>query len=92
MKKTESSIPNLSPTPGDKPVVTGCSVLFYDCQMAMKDRDYSGSDLKHYTIGKVIDVYDYTSCFGYTDRVCDIEVGERVSRAHFVRGVKVVNN
>lgn len=73
------------------PVVIGSFVKFYDCQQANKDRDFSGSNPKYYPIGKVIDVYDYKSKFGYTDRVCDIQIGERISKAHFVRGVDVVS-
>ena len=73
------------------PVVIGSFVKFYDCQQANKDRDFSGANPKYYPIGKVIDVYDYKSTFGYTDRVCDIQIGERISKAHFVRGVYVVS-
>lgn len=73
-----------------KPLVIGSFVKFYDCQTANKERDYSGSNPKHYPIGKVIDIYDYKSSFGYTDRVCDIQIGERISKGHFVTGVEVV--
>ena len=73
------------------PVVIGSFVRFYDCQTANAEKDYSGANPKHYPIGKVIDVYDYKSYFGYTDRVCDIQVGERISKAHFVTGVDVVS-
>ena len=73
------------------PVVIGSFVKFYDCQQANKDRDYSGANPKHYPIGEVVAVYDYKSYFGYTDRVCDIKIGERISKAHFVRGVEVVS-
>jgi hypothetical protein len=73
------------------PVVIGSFVKFYDCQQANRDKDFSGANPKYYPIGKVIDVYDYKSTFGYTDRVCDIQIGERISKAHFVRGVDVVS-
>lgn len=72
------------------PVVIGSFVRFYDCQRANAEKDYSGKNPKYYPIGKVVDVYEYTSYFGYTDRVCDIQIGERISKAHFVRGVEVV--
>ena len=75
----------------DIPVVIGSFVRFYDCQQANKDRDYSGANSKYYPIGEVVDVYDYKSSFGYIDKVCDIKIGERISKAHFVRGVEVVS-
>jgi hypothetical protein len=75
----------------DKPVVIGSFVRFYDCCKANSDKDYSGANQKYYPTGKVIDVYDYKSSFGYTDRVCDIQIGERISKAHFVSGVTVVS-
>jgi len=73
------------------PVIIGSFVRFYDCQQANKDRDFSGTNPKYYPIGKVIAVYDYKNYFGYIDRVCDIQIGERISKAHFVRGVEVVS-
>tara|TARA_R110000868_G_C10820979_1_gene758626 strand:+ start:282 stop:575 length:294 start_codon:yes stop_codon:yes gene_type:complete len=75
----------------NKPVVIGSFVRFYDCQTANAEKDYSGANPKHYPIGKVIAVYDYKSYFGYTDRLCDIQVGERISKGHFVTGVDVVS-
>lgn len=83
---------NLAQNPAlNKPVVIGSFVRFYDCQTANAKKDYSGANPKHYPIGKVIAVYDYKSYFGYTDRVCDIQLGERISKAHFVTGVDVVS-
>jgi len=73
------------------PVVIGSFVKFYDCQQANNDKDFSGVNPKYYPIGKVINIYDYKSTFGYTDMVCDIQIGERISKAHFVRGVEVVS-
>lgn len=73
----------------NKPVGISSFVRFYDCQTANAEKDCSGP--KHYPIGKVIAVYDYKSYFGYTDRVCDIQIGERISKAHFVSGVDVVS-
>ncbi len=70
-------------------VTVDCNVQFYDCFIAMKEKDYSGENPKHYPIGKVIKVYDYTSYFGYTDKVCDIQIGDRISKGHFVDAVKV---
>lgn len=75
----------------NKSISIGDRVKFYDSQQATIDRDYSGTNSKHFPIGKVIDVYDYKSCFGYTDRVCDILIGERISKAHFVSVVEVVS-
>lgn len=83
---------NLAENPAlNKPVVIGSFVRFYDCQTANAEKDYSGANPKHYPIGKVIDVYDYKSYFGYADRVCDIQIGERISKGHFVRCVDVVS-
>lgn len=73
------------------PVVIGSFVRFYDCQKANKDKDFSGTNHKHYPIGKVLNIYKYKSKFGYVDEVCDIEIGERISKAHFIRGVEVVS-
>ena len=73
-------------------IKTGSSVKFYDCQQASKDKDYSGTNPKHYPIGKVIKIYDYKSYFGYIDKVCDIQIGKRISKAHFVRGVKALQS
>lgn len=73
------------------PVVIGSFVKFYDSQQANKDKDYSGTNPKYYPIGEVVNVYDYKSKFGYTDRVCDIQIGERISKGHFVRCVEVVS-
>ena len=75
----------------NKPVVIGSFVRFYDCPTANAEKDYSGANPKHYPIGKVITVYDYKSYFGYTDKVCDIQIGERISKAHFVTGVDVIS-
>lgn len=68
----------------------GDSVRFYDCYQANKDKDYSGTNPKHFPIGKVIKVYNYTSTYGYTDRCCDIKIGDRISKAHFVSMVEKV--
>lgn len=72
-------------------VFLGKFVKFYDCQQANKDKDYSGTNPKYYPIGKVIAIYDYESKLGYTDIVCDIQIGERISKGHFVRSVEVIN-
>lgn len=74
-----------------KLVAKGSLVKFYDSQMANAEKDYSGKNPKHYPIGIVVDVYDYKRFFGYTDKVCDIQIGERISKAHFVSGVTVVS-
>lgn len=71
-------------------LIVGSFVKFYDCQQANKDRDFSGRNSKYYPIGKVINIYDYKSIFGYIDRVCDIQIGERISKAHFVNCVEKV--
>jgi hypothetical protein len=68
-------------------VKIGDSVRFYDCQTAMKEKDYSGENTRHYPVGKVISIYDYKSYFGYTDKVCDIQIGDRISKAHFITSV-----
>ena len=73
------------------PVVIGSFVRFYDCQTANAEKDYSGTNPKNFPIGKVVAVYDYKSYFGYVDRVCDIQIGERISKGHFVRAVEVVS-
>lgn len=73
-------------------IIVGSSVKFYDCRKAMEDKDHSGTKDKYFPIGKVIKLYEYKSMFGYTDKVCDIEIGDRISKAHFVRAVKVVKN
>lgn len=72
-------------------VKKGDFVRFYDCQSANKDKDYSGKNQKYYPIGTIISVYDYTSRDGFTDRVCDIQVGRRISEAHFVSWVTLIN-
>jgi len=69
----------------------GDSVKFYDCHQAFLDKDYSGENPKHYPIGIVKKIYDYKSYFGYTDRVCDIQVGNRISEAHFISAVTPIN-
>jgi hypothetical protein len=74
-----------------KPVVIGSLVRFYDCQQADRDRDFSGTNLKYYPIGKVIDVYNFKSWFGYEDECCNIQIGERISKGHFTRCVNVVS-
>lgn len=75
----------------NKPVLIGSFVRFYDSHKAHSEKDYSGKNPKHYPVGEVVDVYDYKSYFGYTDRVCDIKIGERISKAHFIRGVEVIS-
>ena len=75
-----------------KEIVKGSLVKFYDCQQANNDRDFSGENPKYYPIGKVINVYNYKSSFGYSDKVCDIQIGDRVSKAHFVRCVEIIYN
>lgn len=72
-------------------VVVGDFVKFYDCQQANLDKDFSGTNPKYYPTGKVINIYEYESKLGYTDTVCDIQIGERISKAHFIRSVEPVN-
>lgn len=70
----------------------GDMVKFYDCSKAMDDKDYSGSNPKYYPIGKVIRVYDNVWSLDesvFVDRVCDIQIGDRISKGHFVTGVKI---
>lgn len=66
-----------------KKVEVGDIVKFYDCKSAFRDRDFSGKDPKYYPLGEVVRVYDYTS-HGVTDKVCDIKVGNSISKTHFV--------
>lgn len=68
----------------------GSKVRFYDCHQAWIDKDHSGDNPKYYPVGEVVKVYDYTASFGYTDRVCDIKIGDRISKGHFARGVKII--
>lgn len=68
----------------------GDLVQFYDSDMANKDRDFSGENPKHYPLGFVVSVYDYKSFYGYVDKVCDIKIGNRISKAHFVDGVRLI--
>lgn len=75
----------------DKTPSIGDSVRFYDSQTAHKENDHSGSNPRYYPIGKVISVYDYKSPFGYTDEVCDIQIGDRISTAHFTNCVEIIN-
>jgi hypothetical protein len=71
----------------------GNLVKFYDCDQARRDRDYSGENIKHYPIGKVIDVYNHKCPFsGQIDEVCDIEIDNRISRGHFTSGVELVKS
>jgi len=70
---------------------SGNLVKFYDCQQANNDKDYSGTNSKYYPIGKVIKVYNHKSIFGYVDRVCDIQINDRISKGHFVRCVKKID-
>ena len=72
-------------------LITGDFVRFYDCDQANRDRDYSGTKSKYYPIGKIINVYNYTTHYGFTDKVCDIQIGERISKAHFISGVEIIN-
>ena len=73
----------------------GNKVKFYDCYQAqLIDRDYSGSDPKHYPIGLVVDVYDHIMTLEdrlFTDKVCDILINGRISKGHFVDGVEIIN-
>jgi hypothetical protein len=72
------------------PINKWSRVRFYDCQQAFKDRDFSGSNPKHYPIGIVIDVYWYHQ-MNYSTLLCDILTGERISRGHFVSAVTAIN-
>lgn len=66
-----------------------CFVKFYDSDQANIDRDYSGKNEKYYPMGKVIKVY--TRDRGdYLDKLCDIQVGDRISKGHFVDCVEIV--
>lgn len=73
-----------------EPVEKGDLVQFYDCDTASKDRDFSGENPKYYPFGIVVSVYDYKSFYGHTDKVCDIKIKNRISKAHFVDGVKII--
>ncbi len=74
-----------------KNIIEGNNVRFYDCQTANAEKDYSGTNPKHFPIGKIIRIYEYKSFYGYTDTVCDIQVGDRISKGHFVSGVDLLN-
>jgi len=70
----------------------GDHVRFYDCIQAMRDKDASGKDPKHYPVGIVDKVYIYHSSLGYSDEVCDIIIGDKISKAHFTSGVTKIPN
>jgi hypothetical protein len=72
------------------PISKWSKVRFYDCHQAMIDRDYSGKNPKHYPIGLVIDVYWKQNEF-YSDLLCDIQIGDRISRGHFVSAIEGIN-
>lgn len=55
-------------------------------------RIFQEKNPKYYPIGRVIRVYDLKTYMGYTDRVCDIQVGDRISKGHFVHAVEVIEN
>lgn len=74
-----------------KNISDGDTVRFYDSIQAQKDKDYSGANPDYYPIGKVIRVYDYKSPWGHTDEVCDIQIGDRISKSHFTRCVEIVD-
>lgn len=74
----------------DNSVTVGCLVRFYDSQKAHADKDHSGTNSKYYPIGKVISIYDYKSIYGYIDRVCDIQIGDRISKSHFISGIEII--
>lgn len=71
------------------PIKAGDPVKFYDVQRANQDRDYSG-DPEYYSVGMILKIYEYKSKFGYSDIVCDIQVGDRVSNSHFITGVELI--
>ncbi len=72
-------------------LIVGNLVQFYDSHTAHRERDYSGSNPKHYPVGKVIKVYDHKSYYGgHIDRVCDIFIEGRVSKGHFITGVTLI--
>lgn len=74
-----------------KGITKGDLVRFYDCDLANKEKDYSGTNPKCYPTGKVLCVYLYTSSyFGYSEMVCDILIGKRISKRHFITGVEKV--
>jgi len=70
-------------------LTVGSEVRFYDSDKAFADRDFSGNE-KHFPVGKVLKIYNYKSFYGYIDKVCDIQIGERISKAHFVSAVEVL--
>ena len=72
-------------------VEVGDLVKFYDCQKAYASKDYSGANPTHYPIGEVIRVY-FKKCY-YSrelDYLCDIKIDDRISTAHFVSGVEII--
>lgn len=74
-----------------KKINKGDLVRFYDCDLANKEKDWSGTNPKYYPTGKVLCVYLYTSSyFGYSEIVCDILIGKRISKRHFITGVEKV--
>lgn len=73
-------------------IIKGNKVKFYDCFQVSIDKDASGTNPKHYPIGIVDKVYIYHSIFGYSDQVCDIKIGNRISRAHFTNCVTKIPN
>ncbi len=65
----------------------GDSVVFYDCDRANKDRDFSGVDKKYYPVGRVIDLRP--DSIGRP--LVDIQLPDgRISKGHFKDGVKKV--
>jgi hypothetical protein len=73
-------------------IKVGDKVKFYDCDQARIDKDYSGKNPKHYPIGEVVDVYEKpSSVYNAINKLCDIKINDRISRGHFIHGVKLFN-
>lgn len=62
----------------------GNEVIFYDCDMAHKDKDYSGSNPKYYPTATVIEIRQIPD--GRT--VADVQLPDgRISKGHFIEGL-----
>ena len=71
----------------------GNKVRFYDCDQARIERDFSGINPKYYPIGEVVDIYKKRSLvYDAIHKLCDIKIGDRISKGHFINGVELINN
>ncbi len=72
----------------DKSIEEGSEVIFYDCDMANKERDFSGSNPKFYPTGKVIKIRQIPD----GRMVVDVQLPDgRISKGHFIEGIKLLN-